>query len=304
VWQSLNDRLFAAKPEVCLRVFGFYGRACDLSFCSRMTNLEHFKADCLMDVSGVEHVAKMQRLKTLGIGVFHLQNFDFLSDVPASLVELALLSTRSKKPDLSLLARFKDLRKLFLEGQSKGIGAISTLTALEAVSLRSITLPTLDLLRPLNKLWSFDLKLGGTRNLWALEGLNHLKYLEIWQVSGLEDLGVLATLEGLQFLFLQSLKNVVALPSMSRLGKLRRVYLENMKGLKDISGLLEAPVLEELIHVDNRTLSVESYLPLLRKGLLKRVMVGFGSDHKNRRFETLQKENGIEEYKHTNFEYA
>jgi hypothetical protein len=304
VWPMLNDLLFAARPEVCLRVYGFYNQVCDLAFCSRMTAVEHFKADCLRDAVGVEHVAAMLRLKTLGVGISHLQSFDFLNHLPTGLVELSLEATRSRKPDLSPLSRFTALRKLYLEGQTKGINVLSSLTSLEDLTLRSITLPNLDLLRPLSRLWSLDIKLGGTKNLGALEGLNNLKYLELWQITGVEDIGVVSTLEGLQFLFLHSLKRVAALPSMKRLGILRRIYLENMKGLMDISALLDAPALEELIHVDNRTLPVKTYLPLLKGGVLKRARVGFGSDKKNQSFAVLSQECGVQEYEHTNFVFA
>jgi hypothetical protein len=32
-WKLLNDELFARRPDVKLRVFGFYSSRCDLSFC-------------------------------------------------------------------------------------------------------------------------------------------------------------------------------------------------------------------------------------------------------------------------------
>jgi hypothetical protein len=79
VWDRLNERLFRSRPDVQLRVYGFYGEpACDLSFCTRMTNVENFSADCLMTAIHVEKIAAMCRLRSLSIGIFDLPSFEFL----------------------------------------------------------------------------------------------------------------------------------------------------------------------------------------------------------------------------------
>src|ERR1700730_16994465 len=56
-WDLLNIILFAQRPEITLRVYGFYSSTCDLSFLNRMKNVRRFSADCLMKGNGVEHVA-------------------------------------------------------------------------------------------------------------------------------------------------------------------------------------------------------------------------------------------------------
>jgi hypothetical protein len=124
--------------------------------------------------------------------------------------------------------------------------------------------------------------------------MENIKYLELWQIKGLSDLHVISSLTGLQYLFLQSLRQVVALPPLDRLRKLRRILLDNMKGLNDISSLEYAPVLEEFIHWGAQNMQPEDYLPLLRNRTLKRVSIGFGSDRKNNRFNDLLREHDIE----------
>jgi hypothetical protein len=143
-------------------------------------------------------------------------------------------------------------------------------------------------------MWSLDIKLGGTNNLCAIEGMENIKYLELWQIRELSDIEVVSSLVGLQFLFLQSLRRVTALPSLNRLGKLRRIYLENMSGLEDVSSLEYAAALKEFIHVSAHNMQPGDYIPLFRNPNLKRAIVGFGSDKKNNLFQELMREHNIE----------
>jgi hypothetical protein len=289
---SLNEELFARRPDVELRAYGFYNKVCDLSFCSNMFNVRRFRADCLQHATGIDHIAKMPMLESLGIGVFDLTSFAMLADVNANLSELSLLDTKSKKPDLSIISRFHSLRKLSLIGQQKNIAVLSSLRKLEELTLGSITVPTLRMVRDLPLLTSLHLTLGGTKDLSDLHGLHTLKYLELWKILGLEDIKVLSTLIGLQSLFLQELTRVTKIPSCDELINLRRIALDDLKSLTDISELIGAPTLNELSHISSR-LSPNEYLPLLKSGKLRYAHVGFGSVKKNNQFKILCEENGV-----------
>ena len=257
--RRLNDSLFAERPDLEFRVYGFYSEPCDLSFLAQMTNVQRLSADCLHHASGIEAIAEIPLLKRLSIGIWNLEEFDFLSDVSDQVESLFLGGTKSKKPDLSPLSRFRNLKTIYLEGQKKNIEVVSGLHNLEDVTLRSITVPSLDFLVPLKKLWSLDIKLGGTRNLAAIEGMNHLKYLELWQIKGLTDIRVVSTLTGLQHLFLQALTQVSAIPDLRALRNLRRITMDTMKGLKDVSALRDAPALTEYIHIAASNLQPSEY---------------------------------------------
>jgi hypothetical protein len=303
-WERLNDQFFTRRPEVTLRVYGFYSLVCDLAFTATMTNVHHFSADCLMDATGIEHTAAMEKLESLGVGIYHLEGFGFLDQVTPRLKKLFLGRTRSSKPDLLPLSRFDALEEVYIEGQQKNIEVLSQLDRLQDVTLRSIGTPDISYLRPLHRMWSLDIKLGGIRDLYAIEGMETIKYLELWQIRGLSDIDVISSLTGLQFLALQSLRRITALPSLNRLWKLRRVYLENMKGLEDISRLEHAPALEEFAHVSAQNMQPEDYIPLLRNPSLKRAAVGFGSDRRNSQFNELMREHSIEPHRFEEFEFV
>jgi hypothetical protein len=286
-WVQLNGKFFSARPDVQLRVYGFYGSTCDLSFLSTMDNVQDFSADSLRRVHNIEAIALMQSLRRVGIGVFELEDFTFLARLRPDLESIYLGATRSKKPGLRPLERFSELKQLNIEGHRKDVEVVGSLRKIEDLTLRSISVKDFSFLRPLSHLWSLDIKLGGSNDLRALADLENIKYLELWQVRGLAELGPISTLTGLQSLFLQSLPRVTSLPNLERLIRLRRVHLENMKGLRDLAPLCNAPALEELIHIDARGHEPGEYDCLVRKETMKALRVGFGSDSKNNAFRAM-----------------
>lgn len=293
-FQLLNDVLFAKRNDVVLRVFGFYSKECDLSFLAKLPNVSRFYVDCHENVKNLDAIANLKKLVELSIGIFELDTFEVLNTVPDTLEVIMLGQTKSKKPDLAVLERFTKLKTLYVEGHKKNIEVLGKLTYLEDVTLRSITTKNLDFLIPLKSLWSLDIKLGGITNFSALECMDTIKYLELWQIRGLSDISFISTLVSLQNLFLQSLPNVEVLPNLTNLKELRKITLENMKGLHDISSLEHAPSLTEFSHWSAMNMQVEDYIPLLKNPSLKRAAVGFGSDKRNNQFEELVKDYNID----------
>ncbi len=114
---------------------------------------------------------------------------------------------------------------------------MAELRELEDVKLRSITTPDLQYLSDLPKLWSLDIKLGGNPGFAVVEGKQSIKYLELWQVQDLRGIDVAGTLPGLQNLFLQSLPHVESFPELLDATALRRIAIENLKGLNDFAWL-------------------------------------------------------------------
>ena len=96
-----------------------------------MTNVQNLSADCLHDATGIESITKIPKLKELGIGIWNLENFSFLNDVSDEIESLSIGTTKSRKPDLAPLSRFKRLKTIYLEGQRKNIDVLSALSNLE-----------------------------------------------------------------------------------------------------------------------------------------------------------------------------
>ena len=300
-WELLNQILFALRPEIELRVYGFYSSTCDLSFVKEMSNVRRFSADCLMMAAGIEHLAALENLEELHISVFSLQDFDFLSLLPSGLKSLTLGPTKSKKPHLKALGRFHSLCGLCLAGQQSGIAVVADLKGLEQVSLRGISTPDLDYVSSLPHLRSLDILLGGIRNLSAISGKESIKYLELCRIRELSDISVISSLEGLQSLNVRELRHVTNIPDLSRLTKLRKVVLDNMKGLKDVSAIGKAPALEEFLHIAAQGFRPKPYWDLLNKPSLRQAHIGFCSKRKNEEFEALVRQSGRSPYQRAEF---
>jgi hypothetical protein len=294
-WELINQRLVSSRPDIQIRVFGHHGTTCDLSFLRKVGKVQRLSLDGLRDVTAVKDIADLSELRSLAVGIYNLENFDFLKGLDATkLTDISLMATASKKPSLNVLARFAYVTRLYLEGQQKDIEVIEGLKMLEDLTLRSATVKSFGFLKGLRRLWSLDLKLGGSNDLSALAGMSNLKYLELWQVRGLQDLSPIAHATGLQYLFLQSLPQVTELPDFSALMHLRRIYLENMKGLRGVAAIDRAPALEDLIVVSARNLTPDDFRPLLRKKTLKRLITYFGSQTKNVALKLAAQQAGLE----------
>lgn len=299
VGKMLCEHVFSVRDDIELRIYGVHNVTCDLSFLRNIRNVKRLSLDYIDNAIGIEHISALQGLKRLTVGIYRLDSFEFLKTIPDNLEHLYLLGTYSKKPDLNYIARFKGLKKLFIEGHTKGIENIASLVDLEDVTLKSISTLDITYLSTLKKLWSLAIKLGGIRDFAAIEGMGNIKYLELWQIRGLENIAVISSLEGLQNLFLQSLPLVRALPSLAKLKKLRRISLHNMKGLTGFSALEQVRALEEFILTDGMNQKPSQLTPLFSLPNLKSTIAKFGSDKKNMEFENMMSYYGIEELKWT-----
>jgi hypothetical protein len=301
--ELLEKIVFSKRPDISLRIYGHYGKTCDLSFIERIPSLRKISADCLMDAKGIEVVTELKELEELGVGIFNLDNFDFLEKINPTINELYLHQTRSKKPQIESISRFTGLKYLYLEAQQKGIESIRQLKKLQKIVLRSISTDNLDFISELQQLWYVDIKLGGIKNFDALQVLPKIKYLELWQIRDLSDLSFISKLPTLQNLFIQSLKQVAELPDFSDSKSLRRIFLENLKGLRNLSTLKVAPNLREFIYLSAENQQPENLIPILENANIESVFCRFGSNKKNSRFDEIAKQYGKAQYSFNEFQY-
>ncbi len=302
--RRLNESLFAQRPELELRVYDFDGAVCDLSFLKYMGNVRHFSADCLGRATGLQHLAGLDQLSSLAIGIGDLPDFEFLQLLPAERLQtLYLGKTVSTQADLGALLRFGNLRTLYLEGQQQQIELIAGLGRLQDLTLRAVRLERLDFLQAAPQLCLLDIKQCRIRDWSALHSMQGIKFLELWQIRGLDDLSFISSMQGLQNLFLQALGQVKQLPDVSRLQQLRRVYLDTLRNLRDISALERAPALQEFIHVADRHWQPADYEKLLQLPVLKKACVDFGNRKKNEVLRGMLHQRGLQEYRYTEFEF-
>ena len=81
---------------------------------------------------------------------------------------------------------------------------------------------------------------------------------------------------------MQALKQVTALPDLSRLTRLNTMHLETMKGITDLAPLLTAPALRQLALVDIGHLQPADVAVLAGHPSLRFLNAGRNSERKNR----------------------
>jgi hypothetical protein len=100
-------------------------------------------------------------------------------------------------------------------------------------------------------------------------------------IRGLADVSSIGDVRSLQYLFLQALTQVKEMPSLARLHALRRVHLENMKGLTRLGPVAKAPALEDLEVFNLRHLDPDALKPFVGHRTLRRASVYLSNQRKN-----------------------
>lgn len=254
---SILGEFIESRRDVTLRAFGLDAN----------DDLEFLKFFCKLRRFSLDNAWRLERLE----GLRHLSG------------ELEALSISDCQKTLSLrfLERFKSLRQLWLGELKKDIDSVSTLACLEEVSISSITLPDLSILVPLKKLCRFQMTLGGTKDLGLLPECGKIRWLGLYMIKGLEDLSAISELEFLEHLILSRLDRVPSLPSMKRLNQLKRVELAGLKSVTDLSPLLDAKQLSDLVVENSNHLKPSDFECLKAHPSLERLSAYLGTKKAN-----------------------
>lgn len=293
-FDNLEKYIFSKKSNVHLsKTSKLLPEPLDLSFLKHLPSLKKLRICDATQLVNLANIELMNELEELSFYRFEPEILEILKIInPDNIKSLSIESNLSKGYNVDFISKFNNLKSLYIEGPCKGIEEIGKLLNLEELVLRSISLPNLNFICNLNKLWSIDIKLGGIKDFTVLSKLPQVKYLELWQIKGLSDISFISKMTALQNLHLESLINVTELPSFEKLKKLKRIKLMNLKGLKHFDKLKLAPNLRDFFFTMIHQLQPEDLLPVLQNPNLKNIYVYFPSDKKNKAFEALAKTHG------------
>lgn len=293
-FDNLEKYIFSKKSNVHLsKTSKLLPEPLDLSFLKHLPSLKKLRICDATQLVNLANIELMNELEELSFYRFEPEILEILKIInPDNIKSLSIEGNLSKGYNVDFISKFNNLKSLYIEGPCKGIEEIGKLLNLEELVLRSISLPNLNFICNLNKLWSIDIKLGGIKDFTVLSKLPQVKYLELWQIKGLSDISFISKMTALQNLHLESLINVTELPSFEKLKKLKRIKLMNLKGLKHFDKLKLAPNLRDFFFTMIHQLQPEDLLPVLQNPNLKNIYVYFPSDKKNKAFEALAKTHG------------
>jgi hypothetical protein len=286
-WSIINEILFSNRKDITLVATVDYPGVLDFNFVSLLSNIENFCVRADKSINP-ELVGTMKNLRSLSLyAIGSVTSLEFLEGLNAELLEELEVGVTKANIDLSVLKRFKNLKKLKLEYHKKNIESLSELENLEELFLYQVPVSNVNFLSNLKKLLSLKVILGKYSDFSGIKGIDSLRYLELYQLRNLTDIEFISELSGLQYVFLGNLPKVDRLPDFSKLNKLRRIYLDNLKSLKDFNMLKTAPNLEEFALVKAFNNEPEDLELLLTLPKLKAVNVAFGYIKKNERFDKM-----------------
>jgi len=292
-WKAIAKIIIANRPDISIRLFHFIKDICDLSVLELISDVEKLTIDCVDEVKNIQCLSSLKKLKSFSVGIYNLESFECLNNIPQNLEELYLDQTKSKKPDLNVLEKFENLKVLSVVGHTKNIHTISKLINLRALNFRTVKAENLDFLKGLNKLQVLDVRQGSVKDVSVLKELKQLKYLELWQVRGIEDVDFISYMIDLETLFLQSLNKVNSLPCFNNLNSLKKLYLKKMNHLSNFENLSTLTTLEELYILEAKQQSPEDYFILLENAPIRSAKGNFENKKKNKVFEDKLEELGI-----------
>lgn len=270
--QILNEELFAYRPDVTFRIYGFYSQSGDLSDLKHMNHVEKLLIDCNRRVHGIEAAGALPGLKEFAFDVFEVESLDVLALVPTTLQQLRIGKTKTKKTDLSVLNRFTELKTLSVNGHTTNIETIGTLSSLRSLYISGMPLKELGYLKNLTDLRELHLSFGGAENLDSLAGMESLQLLKLLRVKGLSDLTVLPELKGLRLLGIEDQPHISSLPSLENLTELQRVFLNNVN-VENMEWAKTSKSLKELALLQMKHINAEDIESLIHHTSLERMIV-------------------------------
>ena len=143
------------------------------------------------------------------------------------------------------------------------------LRAARKVTFWAVKVPT-GFFAQLPNLELLDVRGGSGADTAFVDGCSRLRFLIINQVRGLADLTSITRLPALEYLQLFGLPQVTSFPPFASLPLLERVDIGSMKGIHDLSGLLEAPAKRELTLMKKVGVSIEDARRLARHPTIER----------------------------------
>ncbi|MBH5330299.1 hypothetical protein H9Q10_11560 [Eikenella sp. S3360] len=305
----LWEEVLQHYPATHLRFFGY--RDFDVDWIADFPGLQSLAIEISVgSIRNLEKLAKFERLQTLALEANQgFGSLDFLSGVNPNLQKLYLNSeTKSAKSDLSVLARFRQLKTLYVKKLEKNLDTtVAGLPELERLVLRSISKPkNLDFVSGLKGLQYLTLQLCGFENVDAAARLPELKYLQLWRLPKLENLDFVSQMHSLQFLFVETLSGITRFPKVADLQKLRRVKIISCKNLADFSEVAHSRSIREFAIQNATQPDLAIYIPIIENRHIEQLGIGHEKVATQNEMRALAQQHGRERiavYMYPDFEH-
>ena len=300
IFPVLWEEVLQHHPSIHLRFYAYSNF--DVDWIASFTDLENLSIEVGGNnsiIRNLEKLAEFQSLKSLVLSADNgFGNLNFLNGVNPKLQELYLCSkTKSAKSDLSVLTSFQHLETLSLVNLEKNLDkAVSSLSALETLTLRSISKPQhINFINGLKNLQFLTLQLCSFENIDAAAQLPKLKYLQLWRLPKLKNLDFVSQMQGLQFLFVETLNGITRFPKVADLKHLRRVKIASCKNLTDFSEVAYSHSIREFAVQNATQPNLDIYIPIIENQHIENLGIGHEKAAIQKEMQALAQKHGREQ---------
>jgi len=247
ILSDINQLCLNSNENLCIRFYGHYSKTFDCNILTKIPNVKNISIDCLQKADNINALTELTNLKSLGLGIFELQDTEILSTENfKELTSLVISDTRTKAFNLDYLRQFKKLKSLRIAEHTKNIDAIGELTELELLSLNSVKKIPVNFINKLKKLKTLNFILGSRDNLNEIEN-NEIENFDIVRVRGFNDLSCISKFPKLKTLKIEDEIKLQDVRFTNLFPDLTDLKILNCKALETISGLKNLPTLNSLV---------------------------------------------------------
>jgi hypothetical protein len=235
--KKINNLCGELGKNLEVRFYGHYGDKFDASHLRFLPDVAALSIDCLLEATNLSALNGLTNLRRLSLGVYRLNEPDFLKSLQLQNLErLALCETAKSSFDLIPLQGCGKLTEFYLVGHTKNIDCLTRLPALQMLSLGQISKrQSLEFVSKIQNLKRLVIILGGRTSISEIQH-STLEELEILRVLGFSNLENLNAFPSLRSLAIEDQIRLEKIRFTTGSQNIRSVRIFNCKTLRELEG--------------------------------------------------------------------
>ncbi len=235
---KINNLCGELGKNLEVRFYGHYGDKFDASCLRFLPDVAALSIDCLSEAANLSALSDLANLRRLSLGIYRLDEPDFLKSLQLQNLERLVLSESAKLNfDLIPLQACGKLAEFFLNGHTKNIDCLTSLPALHMLSLGSISKKrNLEFVSRIQNLRSLVIILGGRPSISEIQH-STLEELKVLRVLGFNNLQNLNDFPSLRSIAVEDQIRLEKINFTAANENIQSIRILNCKTLKGLEGL-------------------------------------------------------------------
>ncbi len=245
ILNEINELASELNQNFVIRFYG-HKKGFDCVTLLKLDKIKNLSIDCMDEIKNFKVLSQLQYLKILRFGVENFKEKEFLQyDNFTKLEELNLYNTYNI--NLKYIAKYHNLKSLYLIGKFKNIQYVGTLKTLQNLHLGSINKNTdFQFVNSLDNLKKLSIWFGSRENINEITNKN-IEELSIMRVRGLNNLDNICNFVNLKKLIIEDQAQLSEIVFEKQINCLYDLRIINCKNLTKIEGYEKLTTLKSLV---------------------------------------------------------